>query len=240
MGRIFEKRKERMFARWSKNAKAFTKIGKEIAVAVKLGGGDPAGNPRLRAAVQTARTLNMPKDRVDAAIKRATSKDAEAFDEVFYEAYGPGGVALFIETATNNTTRTVANVRSVLTRYGGRLATAGALDFVFGHQGVFKIAKPSGDFDEFELGLIDHGLEEMFETDEGDLLLYTSFSQFGEMQRFLESQQTNVKSAGAQRVPASYSEPPAEVMEDLRKLIDGLEEDDDVQHVYHNMKPSDE
>lgn len=225
-----------MFARWAKNAKAFTKLGKEIAIAVKLSGPDPDNNPRLRMAVQTARSLNMPKDRIEAAIKRASSKDEAALEEITYEAYGPSGVAIFVETATNNGTRTVANVRNVITRYGGNLATTGALDFVFSRQGFFKVAKPAGDLDELELELIDYGLDEMFETEDGDLLIYVGFSHFGEMQKFLEGKKLELKAAGLQRVAANLVDPPADKIEDLRKIIDGLEEDDDVQHVYHNMK----
>jgi len=234
MGRIFEKRKDRMFARWAKNAKAFTKVGKEIAVAVKLGGGDPNGNPRLRMAIQTARSLNMPKDRIDAAVKRATSKDAEDLQEVVYEGYAPHGVAIIVETTTNNPTRTVANVRSIITNYGGTLGTTGSLDYLFNRRGVFSITKPSGDMDEVELDLIDHGLEDMFETDEG-LLLYCSFEQFGEMQSALEKHKVEVQSAGLQRFPVSTVAIKGEHETEIEELIAALEEDDDVQHVYNNM-----
>lgn len=235
MGRIFEKRKDRMFARWAKTAKAFTKIGKEISIAVKLGGGDPAGNPRLRAAIQTARTLNMPKDRVEAAIKRATSKDEASLQEVVYEGYAPHGVAVIIETATNNTTRTVANVRSILSSYGGSLTTSGALDFVFQRRGIINIAKPSGDMDEFELDMIDHGLEDIFETDDG-LQIYSSFENFGSLQKAIDEKKVEIKSSALQRVPLSYVELGPDQMKEIEELIGGLEEDDDVQHVFHNMK----
>ena len=235
MGRIFEKRKDRMFARWAKNAKAFTKLGKEIAIAVKLGGADPAGNPRLRMAMQTARSLNMPKDRIEQAIKRVASKEAADLQEVTYEAYGPHGVALYIETATDNPTRTVANVRSALNRWGGSLATSGALDFLFTRRGVFQIATPEGDLDEFELEMIDHGLEEIFEADEG-LILYSSFTGFVDLQKALEQRKVEVKSAGLQRIPQSQVDVDAEAEAALDKLINLLEEDDDVQSVYHNMK----
>jgi len=235
MGRIFEKRKDRMFARWAKNAKAFTKLGKEIAIAVKLSGPDPVGNPRLRMAIQTARSLNMPKDRIEAAIKRASSKDEADLNEIAYEGFGPHGVGLFVETATDNQTRTVANVRNILTKHGGNLATTGALDYVFDRKGVFMIEPPAGDLDELELDLIDHGLEEIFETDEG-LMLYCSFRQFGELQRALESHSVTVKSAAPQRIPSSFIKVNPEQEAELQKLIDRLEEDDDVQNVFTNMQ----
>jgi len=233
VGRIFEKRKDRMFARWSKNSKAFTKIGKEIAIAVKLGGPDPVGNPRLRMAISTARSHNMPKDRVENAIRKASSKDEAGLLEVNYEAYGPGGVALFVETATNNPTRTVANVRNIITKHGGNLATAGALDFIFMRRGAYKIEKPKGDLDEFELELIDHGLLELFESEDGDVIIFCEFAHFGDMQAFLEAKQIEIKSAGLERYALTHSDLPDH--EEILKLIELLEEDDDVQHVYHNL-----
>jgi YebC/PmpR family DNA-binding regulatory protein len=239
MGRIFEKRKDRMFARWAKTAKAFTKLGKEIAISVKLSGADPDSNPRLRMAIQTARSLNMPKDRIEAAIKRASSKDQADLAEITYEGYAPFGVALVVEAATDNATRTVANVRNYITKHGGNLATSGALDFVFERKGVFKIAQPQGDLDELELELIDHGLEEIFEADDG-LLIYSSLKQFSDMQKALESHNVEVKSATVQRIPTSYVKVSAEQESDIQKLIDKLEEDDDVQAVFHNMQPNDE
>lgn len=235
MGRIFEKRKERMFARWAKNAKAFTKIGKEIAIAVKLGGADPAGNPRLRMAIQTARSLNMPKDRVEAAIKRVTSKEGDALQEVNYDGYGPHGIAIVVETATDNATRTVANVRSIFNRWGGALATTGALDYLFDRKGVFSVVKPSGDLDELELELIDHGLEDLFETEEG-LLMYSTFNDFHDLQKALEGRGIELKSASLQRIPKTYVELTPDQEADIEKLVNALEEDDDVQHVYTNMK----
>lgn len=235
MGRIFEKRKERMFARWSKTAKAFTKVGKEISIAVKLGGGDPAGNPRLRMAIQTARSLNMPKDRIEAAIKRATSKDEADLHEVVYEGYGPHGIALVVLTATNNTTRTVANVRSIITHHNGTLGTSGSLAYLFERRGVFTIASPEGDLDELELALIDCGLEDIFESDDG-LLLYSSFESFGAMQKELEARGIEVKSAGVHYFPNTTVELNEAQQAEIQELIHELEEDDDVQHVYHNMK----
>lgn len=235
MGRIFEKRKDRMFARWAKTAKAFTKLGKEIAIAVKLGGPEPTTNPRLRMAVQTARSLNMPKDRIEAAIKRASAKDAADLTEMAYEAFAPHGVGLYIEAATDNATRTVANVRNIVSKNGGNLATSGALDYIFDRKGVFKIVPPAGDMDELELELIDHGLEDIFEADDG-LLLYSNFKQFGDLQKVLESRSVEVKSAAPQRIPMSYVKVTLEQEQEIQKLIDKLEEDDDVQSVFHNMQ----
>lgn len=235
MGRMFEVRKAKMFARWAKASKAFAKLGKEINLAVKLGGADPAGNPRLRMAIQTARSLNMPKDRIEAAITRAVAKDSANLAEITYEGYGPYGVAIFIEAATDNPTRTVANVRALFNRYNGSLATNGSLDFLFTRRGVFSIATPQGDLDDFELEMIDHGLEDIFQTEEG-LLLYSTFQNFGDMQRALESKGIEVKSAALQRFPSNLTELNAEQEAELEKLISGLEEDDDVQHVYHNIK----
>lgn len=238
MGRIFEKRKDRMFARWSKTAKAFTKVGKEIAIATKLGGPDPDTNPRLRMAIQVGRSLNMPKDRIEAAIKRASSKDEESLQEVTYEGYGPHGVALFIESATNNPTRTVANVRGVLNHHDGSLGTTGSLAYVFGRRGVFTITTPPGDFDEFELAMIDFGLQDIFETEQG-LLLHCEFASFGSMQKALEERKVEVKSAGLQRYPNSTVKVSPQQEKEIDELIAELEEDDDVQHVYHNMHLND-
>jgi YebC/PmpR family DNA-binding regulatory protein len=235
MGRIFEKRKVRMFARWSKTAKAFTKLGKEIAIAVKLNGPDPDGNARLRNAINTARALNMPKDRIESAIKRAVSRDEADLQELTYEAYGPHGVALVIETATNNPTRTISNVRSIITHNGGSMASSGALDFIFQRRGVFTIGAVKGDIDEFELNLIDAGLEDIFESEEG-FILYSTFENFGALQRALEEAKVEIKSAGLQRVPLSTIELAGSNSAELDALLALLEEDDDVQHVFHNMK----
>lgn len=235
MGRIFEKRKDRMFARWAKTAKAFTKVGKEIAIAVKLGSPDPAANPRLRMAIQTARALNMPKDRIEAAIKRASSKDEASLQEVIYEGYAPHGIAIVVETATNNPTRTVANVRTIITHHGGTLGTSGSLDYMFGRRGSFLISPPTGDLEEFELEMIDHGLEDIFESEEG-LLLYSSFENFGALQKVLEANKVEVKSAGLQRYALTTTKLTSEQEADVEKLVGELEEDDDVQHVYHNMQ----
>ena len=228
-----------MFARWAKTSKAFTKIGKEIAVAVKLGGPDPDGNPRLRMAMQTARTLNMPKDRVENAIQKASSKDFTDLAEIAYEGYAQSGVGIFVEAATDNPTRTVANIRNIFSKNGGNMGTSGSLEHVFKRQGIFKIKPPASEaeLDELELNLIDHGLEEIFETDDG-LLLYSSFGSFGDMQRELDRHKVEVISASLQRVPLSFISVKPEVEEEIMKLVEKLEEDDDVQAVFHNIAQS--
>jgi YebC/PmpR family DNA-binding regulatory protein len=235
MGRIFEKRKERMFARWSKMAKAFTKLGKELAIAVKLGGSDPQSNPRLRMAIQTARSLNMPKDRIEGAIKRAIGKEGADLVEIIYEGYGPHKVAMMVSSATDNPTRTVANVRNIFSRWGGNLAQQGAVTFIFDKKGVVKIA-PTKDIDleELELSLIDVGLEELFESDDG-YLIYAQFDTFGALQKALEDQKIEIISAGVQMIPNTFVELSEEEAKDLDKLVEALEEDDDVQLVFHNL-----
>lgn len=234
MGRIFEKRKHKMFARFDKMSKAFTRIGKDIAIAVKLAGPDPASNPRLRMALQNARGANMPKDRVEAAIKRAVSKDAENLAEVVYEGYGPHGVAIVVETATDNPTRTVANVRSYFTRAGGSLATSGALDFLFQRRGVFKISADNVNLEELELELIECGAEDI-EIEDDTVTAYTEYSEFVHMQRALEEKNIAVISAEVQRIPTTMVTLNDEQSEELEKLIDKIEDDDDVQAVYHNI-----
>jgi YebC/PmpR family DNA-binding regulatory protein len=239
MGRMFEVRKAAMFARWAKNSKAFSKLGKEIAIAVKLGGNDPDNNPRLRNAIKTARSLNMPKDNIQSSINRASSKDASDLQELTYEGYGPHGVAIFIETTTDNPTRTVANIRSSFSKNGGSLAQSGAVDFMFTRRGVFTIEKPSGDLEEFELEMIDHGLEDMFETEDG-YLLYSTFTDFGTLQKALEAKNIAVKNAALQRFSTTTVEVTNEQRADLDKLISVLEEDDDVQFVYSTLKQVEE
>ena len=216
-------------------SKAFTKIGREIAIAVRLGGPDPAANARLRMAIANAKGVNMPKDRVEAAIKRASSKDQEAFQEVVYEGYGPSGVPIVVECATDNPTRTVANIRSAFTRSGGQLATTGALDFLFERKGVFKLPADGLDLDELELELIDFGAEEIT-NEEGEVTLLTSFADFAPMQKALEERNIVVTSAEVQRLPTVFKELPETDEEPVLELIEKLEEDDDVQAVYHNLK----
>ncbi len=235
MGRIFEKRKHKMFARFDRMAKAFTRIGKEIAIAVKQGGPNPDHNPRLRLAMQNAKGANMPKDRVDSAIKRASSKDETDYSEMTYEGYGPHGVAIVIETATDNPTRTVANIRMYLSKHDGSLGKTGSLDFLFERKGVFKIAKGNLNIEELELELIDHGLEDLA-VDENEIYIYTAFTDFGTMSKALEEKKMNVISAEKQRIPNNHVEVPESQQEAILELVESLEQDDDVQQVYHNMK----
>lgn len=240
MGRAFEFRKERKFKRWAKMAVQFTRLGKEIAMAVKEGGPNPDTNSRLRTAIQNAKAVNMPKDRVEAAIKRASDKDAKGYEEHIYEGYGPHGVPILIETATDNTNRTVANIRSYFTKAGGTLGKTGSLDFIFQRKSIFRFpASEDMDSDELELELIDAGLEELYiESDEerNDIIVVqTSFEDFGKMQKQLEEKGINVMSAKLERIALSHTEIDETQAADVLKLIDRLEEDDDVQAVYHNM-----
>ncbi len=236
MGRIFEKRKHKMFARYDKMAKAFTRIGKEIAMAVKSGGPDPAYNPRLRQCVINAKGVNMPKDRVEAAIKRAVSKDASNYEEVAYEGYGPFGVPIFVETATDNPTRTVANIRMYFNRGGGQMGNSGSLSFVFDRKGVFRL-DPSAhsSWEDLEMELIDHGLENM-ERDEEEVVLYTAFGDFGNMSKALEDMNIPPKKAGLERIPNSFAELNEEQTDAILELVEKIEEDEDVQAVYHNLR----
>lgn len=239
MGRIFEKRKHKMFARYAKMAKAFTRIGKEIAIACKQGTPDPEHNPRLRAVIQNAKALNMPKSNIDSAIARAKSKDASNFEEMVYEGYGPHGIAVVIETATDNPTRTVANIRMHFNRGGGTLGKTGSLDFLFERMGVFKIAKPANvNLEELELDLIDAGLQEISEAEDG-IYIYSSFQDFGAMQKALEDKKLEVISSDKQRFPTNTTELTDSQSREVMHLIEMIEEDDDVQAVYHNMKEAD-
>jgi YebC/PmpR family DNA-binding regulatory protein len=246
MGRAFEFRKVRKMKRWDKMSKAFTKLGREIAIAVKLGGPDPNSNARLRIAIQNAKGANMPKDRVEGAIKRASTKEEGDFQEVVYEGYGPAGVPIVVECATDNPTRTVANVRMHFNRAGGALANTGALDFIFNRKGVFKLPaeelKTKGiNLEELELELIDFGAEEItVEEAEGEapaeVVIYTSFADFAGMQKALESKTLPVTSASIQRIPTTSADISDEQAEEVLELIENLEEDDDVQAVYTNLK----
>jgi len=235
MGRVFEKRKYKMFARYDKMAKGFTRIGKEIAIAIKLGGGDPDGNSRLRMAIQNAKGLNMPKVNIDAAIKRATSKDSSNLEEVVYEGKGPYGIAILIECATDNPTRTVANVRMNFNKYGGELGKTGSLDYLFDRKGVFRIKNEKIVLEELEFELIDFGADEI-ESDEEEIVIYTAFTDFGKMQKALEAKKLNIISSELERIPNSTTELNDAQIEEVMKLVTKLEEDDDVQTVYHNLK----
>jgi YebC/PmpR family DNA-binding regulatory protein len=215
-------------------SKTFTKIGREIAIAVKQGGGDPAGNPRLRIAVQNAKGANMPKDKVEAAIKRAASKEEGSFQEVVYEGYGPHGVAIVVECATDNPTRSVSNMRLYFSRGGGALGTSGSLDFLFERKGVFKLPAEGINVEELELDLIDFGAEDI-NVEDGEIFIYTQFSDFGTMQKALEERGLNVVSAGLERIPSTTTELPPDAEEELMNLIERIEDDDDVQAVYHNI-----
>ncbi|MEO5674835.1 MAG: YebC/PmpR family DNA-binding transcriptional regulator [Chitinophagales bacterium] len=234
MGRIFETRKHKIFARMDRMAKAFTRIGREVAIAVKSGGADPDSNPRLRAAIQNAKGVNMPKERVDAAIKRAVSKDSSNYEEVTYEGFAPHGVALMIDCATDNTTRTVANVRMYLSKGGGSLGNSGSVSFLFERKGVFRLNKEGINMEEIELDLIDFGAEEITAEEEG-IYVYTRFADFGSMQKGIEARGLEPLSAEKQWIPTTTKELD-EVQEDqVLKLIAMLEEDDDVLVVYHNL-----
>ncbi|HNS12029.1 MAG TPA: YebC/PmpR family DNA-binding transcriptional regulator [Bacteroidia bacterium] len=236
MGRAFEKRKHKMFARYDKMAKAFTKIGKEIAIAVKTGGPDPDSNSRLRTAIQNAKGLNMPKDRIDNAIKKASSKEEGNFEEAIYEGYGPHGVAIVVETATDNPTRTVANVRMYFNRGNGTLGKTGSLDFLFQRKGVFRIANDGKlNTDELELELIDFGLESL-EVDDEEIIIYTPFEEFGKMSKALDEQGIAITKSALERLPLTTVELPEDQQDEILQLIDKFEEDDDVQAVYHNLK----
>jgi len=239
MGRIFEVRKATMFARWDRMAKQFTRIGKEIAIAVKAGGPDPNTNPALRRCIQNAKSVNMPKDRVEAAIKRALGKEMENYEEILYEGYGPHGVAILVETATDNHVRTVANVKSHFNKGGGALGNSGSVSFQFKKMGVFKL-KPEGlNTEELELELIDHGLEELGEgtgeNGESVLVIRCGFTDFGNMQKALEEKNITPISAEVEWIPTTTVPLNDAQAEDVSKLIERLEQDDDVQKVFHNM-----
>jgi YebC/PmpR family DNA-binding regulatory protein len=239
MGRIFEVRKHTMFARWDRMSKQFARIGKEITIAVKAGGPDPHANPLLRRVVQNARSINMPKDKIENAIKRASGKEAESFQQILYEGYAPHGVAVLIETATDNPTRTVSNMRTHFNKGGGSLASSGSVGFLFKHMGVFRL-KPDGiDQDSLELELIDHGLEEMGESTgekgEPQIVLRCAFADFGQLQKGLEERGITPISAEPEYIATTPVELPEGPAKEVLGLIDRLEQDDDVQKVFHSL-----
>ena len=240
MGRIFEVRKSTMFARWDRMAKQFTRIGKEIAIAVKAGGPDPNTNPALRRCFQNAKSVNMPKDRVEAAIKRATGKEMENFEEILYEGYGTGGVAILVETATDNHVRTVANVKSHFNKGNGAMGTSGSVSFQFKKMGVFKLKNEGLNPEDLELELIDFGLEELGEStnDEGleVLVIRCAFNDFGNMQKALEEKNFAPLSSEVEWIPTTLVELDEEKAQEVLKLVDKLEQDEDVQKVFHNLK----
>ncbi|MDL2319753.1 YebC/PmpR family DNA-binding transcriptional regulator [Alistipes sp. OttesenSCG-928-B03] len=237
MGRAFEYRKATKMKRWGNMARVFTKLGKAIEMSVKESGPDPATNTRLRVLIQNAKAENMPKDNIERAIKRATSKDTADYKEMVYEGYGPAGVAFVVETATDNTTRTVANVRSYFNKLGGSLGTSGSVVFMFDHKCVFKIAVPADvDTEEMELELIDFGVDELMADDEGNLHIYGPFESYGAIQKWLEDKSYEIVSGEFVRIPTDTKEVTPEQRETIEKLIEKLEEDDDVTNVFTNMK----
>src|ERR1700689_5377828 len=239
MGRIFEVRKHAMFARWNRMAKQFTRVAKDIAIAVHAGGPDPASNPTLRRVLQNARAVNMPKDKTDAAIRRASGKEAANYQEILYEGYAPHGVALLVETATDNPTRTVASVRNIITKGGGNLATNGSVSFLFRKMGVFRLNPEGLEQDDLELYLIDHGLDEMGESTgekgEPQLVIRGAFADFGRLQEALEARGITPVSAEPEYICTVPSELPESQATDALTVIDKLEQDDDVQKVFHTL-----
>ncbi|MDR1591644.1 MAG: YebC/PmpR family DNA-binding transcriptional regulator [Prevotellaceae bacterium] len=240
MGRAFEFRKARKFKRWGNMARVFTKLGKEITIAVKQGGPHAENNPRLRVLIQTARKENMPKENIERAIKKATDKDFSDYKEMNYEGYAPFGVAIFVETATDNTTRTVANIRSYFNRYGGSLGTSGSLEYLFDHKCVFHIVpKDTISAEDLELDIIDLGLDELIE-EEGEIIIYGEFAQNAVIQKYLEENGYEITKSEFVRIPNDLKAVTADQVEVVNKLIEKLEDDDDVQNVFHNMLEPDE
>ncbi len=235
MGRAFEFRKARKMKRWAAMSKAFTRIGKDIVMAVKEGGPDPDANSKLRAVIQNAKSVNMPKDNIERAIKRATDKNQGDYKEVLFEGYAPHGIAILIETATDNNTRTVANIRSYFNKCDGNLGTSGSVAFMFDHTCNFRINAEGQDIEELELELIDFGVEEVFEDDEG-IHIYAPFESYGAIQSELESRGIEIISSGFERIPQVTKALTEEQAQDVEKLLEKIEEDDDVQNVYHTMQ----
>jgi YebC/PmpR family DNA-binding regulatory protein len=239
MGRIFEVRKHAMFARWNRMAKQFARIGKDITIAVKSGGTDPNSNPQLRRVIQNARAVNMPKDKVESAIRRASGKDAASFTEILYEGYAPHGVAVLVEAATDNPTRTVASVRNVFSKHGGNLGASNSVSFQFRKMGVFRLNPEGVDQDDLELYLIDHGLDEMGESSgekgEAQIVIRCAFADFGQVQKALEDRKITPISAEHEYICMTPTELPEEHATEVLELIDKLEQDEDVQKVYHTL-----
>ena len=235
MGRAFEFRKARKMKRWSAMSKAFTRIGKDIVIAVKEGGPYPDSNSKLRAVIQNAKSVNMPKDNIERAIKRASDKSVGDYKEILFEGYGPSGIAILVETATDNNTRTVANIRSYFNKHNGNLGTSGSVAFMFDHTCNFKINKENIDIENLEFDLIDFGVEEVFEEDTS-ILIYGPFDSFGEIQKELESKKIEIISSGFDRIPNNLKEVSSEDRDENEKLLEMIENDDDVQNVFHNMK----
>ena len=234
MGRAFEFRKARKMKRWSAMAKTFTRIGKDIVMAVKEGGPNPDSNSKLRAVIQNAKAANMPKNNIERAIKKASDKDQSNYKEVLFEGYAPHGIAVLVETATDNNNRTVANVRSYFNKCNGNLGTSGSVEFMFDHVCNFRINGEGMNIEELELEFIDFGAEEIFQDDDG-VLIYAPFGSFGAIQKELESRKIEILSSGFERVPQVTKELSGDDLADVEKLLEKLEEDDDVQNVYHSM-----
>ena len=234
MGRAFELRKARKMKRWGGMARTFTKLGKDISIAVKSGGPNPETNSRLRVLIQTAKSENMPKDNIERAIKKASEKSSEDYKEITYDGYAPHGIALVIECATDNTTRSVANVRSYFNRYGGTLGTTGSLDFMFERKCRFTIPAKGLDVEELELELIDFGAEEVFQEDD-TIIIYGLFPEFGSIQKALEEKKIDIINAEFERIPTELKQLTPEQVAEVEKLLEKLEDDDDVQRVFHNM-----
>ena len=234
MGRAFEFRKARKMKRWSAMAKTFTRIGKDIVMAVKEGGPNPDNNSRLRAVMQNTKTANMPKENLERAIKKANDKTTENYKEVLFEGYAPHGIAILVETATNNNNRTVANVRSYFNKANGNLCTNGSVEFIFDHNCKFRVPADGIDLEEMELEFIDFGVEEVF-IDEDEILLYAPFENFGAIQKELENRSIDIISSGFERIPQTTKQLSSEKQEEVLKLIEKIEDDDDVQNVYHAL-----
>lgn len=240
MGRAFEFRKARKLKRWGNMSRTFTRIGKEITIAAKAGGGDPDMNPRLRMLIANGKAANMPKDTIERAIKKATDKNASDYKEIVYEGYGPHGIAIVVETATDNNQRTVAAVRSYFNKHGGSLGTSGSLSFMFDHKSVFHIKPKEGmELEDLELELIDFGADE-FEADEEEWVIYAPFDQYAAIQKYFEEGGYEITSAEFERIPTDYKEVTPEQRESVEKLLERFEEDEDVQNVFHNMKEAEE
>ncbi len=236
MGRAFEYRKARKLKRWGSMARTFTKIGKEIAICIKSAGPDPASNSRLRVLMQNAKNASMPKENIERAIKKAISKDQTDYKEVVYEGYAPYGIAVLVETATDNTTRTVANVRSYFNKCGGSLGTSGCVDYLFEHKCLFKIKNKEGiDIEELELEMIDFGVQEVF-AEEDNIIIYGDFEAFGPIQKYIEENNFEIVTADFERIPSEVKELSEEHVAEVEKLLEKLEDDEDVTNVYHNMK----
>lgn len=236
MGRAFEYRKATKLKRWGNMARVFTKLGKQITIAVKEGGTEPETNPRLRVLIQQSKKENMPKENVERAIKKASSKDEADYKEMVYEGYGPNGIAVVVETATDNPTRTVANIRSYFNRYGGSLGTTGSLQFLFDHKCVFKITPKDGvSLEDLELELIDYGVDELVEDEDNTIILYGEFQSYSSIQKYLEENNFEIHSAEFERIPNDMKELNEEQKAQVQKLLDKIEDDEDVQNVFHNM-----